>query len=65
MTTFWIKFLGYELLKDSEKQEVVMGVPYVNLVLSLFALTTPLLVGIAIARYKPSWANNARKVIWI
>lgn len=60
MTTLWIKILGSQLINQ---QGVVVKIPYLNLISSLAFLTFTLLVGVAITRYRPSWADMARKAL--
>jgi hypothetical protein len=71
MTTLWIKFAGHFLLDSHQSAHIDMQVPYLNLVVSLAGLALPLLIGVFVARYRPNWAEKARKVrfftkiIWI
>jgi predicted Na+-dependent transporter len=61
MMPLWMNLLGYKFL-EMQSSSVVMKVPYSKIIASLGSLVVPLLIGIAIARFKPAWGAKARKV---
>ncbi|KAI1707913.1 sodium bile acid symporter family domain-containing protein [Ditylenchus destructor] len=62
MMPLWMNFLGYKFLKGYLDNARV-HVPYSKIVMSLLALVIPLLIGVTIARYKPTCASKARKLL--
>ncbi|CAD5229169.1 unnamed protein product [Bursaphelenchus okinawaensis] len=62
MMPLWMNLLGYKFLKGYS-EGVVMKVPYTKIFMGLVALIVPLLLGVLIAKKKPNWAANARKVL--
>jgi sodium/bile acid cotransporter 3/5 len=61
MMPLWMNLLGYKFL-EMHSSNVVMKVPYNKIVASLGGLIVPLLIGILIARWRPTWGAKARKV---
>jgi sodium/bile acid cotransporter 3/5 len=61
MMPLWMNLLGYRFL-EMQSSNVIMKVPYSKIIASLGGLIVPLLIGVAIARWKPEWGANARKV---
>ncbi|KAI6221433.1 hypothetical protein M3Y99_01550600 [Aphelenchoides fujianensis] len=59
---FWMKILGYQFLEGIAPHADVQ-VPYRNIASSLSGIVIPLLVGVAIARYRPHWATQMRKIL--
>ena len=62
MIPLWMNFLGVSFLKGLQNDNVHLTVPYMRLVSILVGLLVPLMIGVAIARYRPTWAARARKV---
>lgn len=62
MMPLWMHFLGYKFLKIHQASNGVR-VPYGKIIISLLALIIPLIIGILIARCRPTYAATARKVI--
>jgi len=62
MMPLWMNLLGYKFL-EMNSNKVVMTVPYSKIVGSLGGLVVPLLIGVAIARWKPKWGVKARKAL--
>lgn len=58
MMPLWMFTLGKSLLSEGN-----VSVPYVNLFFSLLALTIPLVIGLALQKYKPTWANFLRSIL--
>lgn len=54
----WMFTLGAQLLEQGN-----VKIPYVNLISSLISMTVPLLIGLAIQKYKPSWAAFLRSLL--
>ncbi|KAH7680139.1 Sodium Bile acid symporter family protein, partial [Aphelenchoides avenae] len=64
MMPFWMNLLGYKFLRGfSSGQMAVVRVPYLRIVSGLVALVVPLLIGVLIAKYRPSCAAHARKML--
>ena len=61
MMPFWMNLLGYKFLK-SYMENAIVRVPYTKIVMSLLALVLPLLVGVAVAKFRQAWAVKARRV---
>ncbi|KAI1297203.1 Ileal sodium/bile acid cotransporter [Halotydeus destructor] len=55
MLPLWLFTLGSHLLEQGN-----VTVPYLNLFISLFALIVPLAIGLALQKYKTSWALYLR-----
>ncbi|GAU94752.1 hypothetical protein RvY_06473-2 [Ramazzottius varieornatus] len=55
---FWLFTLGSTLFRDLK-----IRIPFANILSSLLALVIPLAIGVAIRRWKPTWADFARKLI--
>lgn len=64
MTTLWIRFAAYSLLDPEQNEQADLKVPYLNLFVSLGALTVPLLIGFLV-RYWPVLADKMRKVTFL
>ncbi|CAI4229248.1 unnamed protein product [Auanema sp. JU1783] len=62
MMPLWLSWLGSRFLGGFSSQ-TQMKVPYANITRSLFVLVLPLLIGVAIQRFKPTWAIRARQVM--
>ncbi|KAK6044550.1 hypothetical protein COOONC_17945 [Cooperia oncophora] len=62
MMPFWISLLGKEFLQGFST-DFKIHIPYAKITRSLVALVVPLLIGIAIKKWKPEWAAKSRK--WI
>uniref|UniRef100_A0A1I7SD61 P3 protein n=2 Tax=Bursaphelenchus xylophilus TaxID=6326 RepID=A0A1I7SD61_BURXY len=62
MMPLWMNLLGYKFLKGYS-EDVVMRVPYTKIVMGLVAFIVPLLIGVLIARKRPGWAANARRIL--
>jgi len=61
MMPLWIRVLGSSLVHAvSPNVEVV--VPYGKIVASLVSLILPLLIGLLVGRFRPNWANVAKKL---
>lgn len=58
MMPLWMFTLGAQLLEEGN-----VRIPYVNLLSSLVSMTVPLLIGLAIQKYKPTWAAFLRKLL--
>jgi hypothetical protein len=74
MMPLWITLLGERFLQphvhssfhhelSGEEVAPVFRVPYARIVGSLLILVVPLLIGAAIAHFKPQWGARMRKVI--
>lgn len=50
--------LGKQLLSEGN-----VSVPYINLFISLLALTIPLLIGVSLQKSKPAWAEFLRSIL--
>ncbi|KAK6022437.1 sodium bile acid symporter family protein, partial [Ostertagia ostertagi] len=61
MMPFWISILGKEFLQGFST-EAKIQIPYAKITRSLVALVVPLLIGIAIKKWRPLWAAKSRKV---
>ncbi|KAK6042028.1 sodium bile acid symporter family protein, partial [Cooperia oncophora] len=61
MMPFWISLLGKEFLQGFST-DFKIHIPYAKITRSLVALVVPLLIGIAIKKWKPEWAAKSRKV---
>uniref|UniRef100_A0AC34FKD8 PIN-like protein n=1 Tax=Panagrolaimus sp. ES5 TaxID=591445 RepID=A0AC34FKD8_9BILA len=59
---FWMNILGHKFLQGST-DGVHVKVPYLNIVSALLILIVPLLIGIAIAKFKPNIAAKAKKIL--
>ncbi|CAI5448908.1 unnamed protein product [Caenorhabditis angaria] len=62
MMPLWLHFLGHPFLQGFSS-DATIKVPYTKIVSSLIALIIPLLIGIAIKKWKPTWAGKARGVM--
>uniref|UniRef100_A0A1I7TQ62 P3 protein n=1 Tax=Caenorhabditis tropicalis TaxID=1561998 RepID=A0A1I7TQ62_9PELO len=62
MMPAWLYFLGHPFLQGFNS-EAVIKVPYGKIASQLVTLILPLLIGIAIKKWKPEWAAKARKVM--
>lgn len=62
MMPTWLYFLGHPFLQGFNS-EAVIKVPYGKIASQLVTLILPLLLGIAIKKWKPEWAAKARKVM--
>ncbi|CAP32681.1 Protein CBG13872 [Caenorhabditis briggsae] len=62
MMPAWLYFLGHPFLQGFNS-EAVIKVPYGKIASQLVTLILPLLIGIAIKKFKPEWAAKARKVM--
>ncbi|KAK5972904.1 Ileal sodium/bile acid cotransporter [Trichostrongylus colubriformis] len=62
MMPFWISLLGKEFLQGFSADFKIL-IPYAKITRSLVTLVVPLLVGIAIKKWKPEWAAKSRKVM--
>jgi len=62
MMPLWMHLLGYKFLKTSVENSTVR-IPYGKIVISLLVLIVPLMVGVAIARFKPQVSAKARKML--
>lgn len=62
MMPAWLYFLGHPFLQGFNS-EAVIKVPYGKIASNLVTLILPLLIGIAIKKWKPEWAAKARKVM--
>ncbi|CAJ0947147.1 unnamed protein product, partial [Mesorhabditis belari] len=62
MMPLWLSLLGHEFLRGFGSTARIK-VPYSKILSSLFSLVVPLLIGIAIAKWKPNWAAKGRKVL--
>lgn len=62
MMPAWLYFLGHPFLQGFNS-EAVIKVPYGKIASQLVTLILPLLLGIAIKKWKPEWAAKARKVM--
>ncbi|EGT48603.1 hypothetical protein CAEBREN_22697 [Caenorhabditis brenneri] len=62
MMPAWLYFLGHPFLQGFNS-DAVIKVPYGKIASNLITLIVPLLVGIAIKKWKPEWAAKARKVM--
>lgn len=58
MMPLWMFTLGAQLLEQGN-----VRIPYVNLLSSLISMTVPLLIGLAIQKYKPTWAAFLRRLL--
>lgn len=63
MIPLWMNLLGYQFLRGYNQQTTVR-VPYHKICSSLVMLIIPLLIGVSIAKWKPSWGAKARKVFY-
>ena len=65
MIPLWMMVLGHEFLQGGFASSR-LRVPYSKILSSLASLVIPLLIGVAIAKYKPNVAARLRKVnSWI
>lgn len=62
MMPLWMRVLGTKLITAVAPAATIF-IPYGKIIGSLFTLIVPLLVGVLIAKYKPNWAVNARKIM--
>lgn len=62
MMPSWLYFLGHPFLQGFSS-DAVIKVPYAKIASSLISLILPLLIGIAIKKWKPEWAAKARTVM--
>uniref|UniRef100_A0A1I8A3R0 Sodium Bile acid symporter family n=1 Tax=Steinernema glaseri TaxID=37863 RepID=A0A1I8A3R0_9BILA len=62
MMPLWMHLLGKQFL-EGYNPEATIRVPYAKIVTSLLALVIPLLIGVAIQKWKPELAAKARKVM--
>nr|CDJ91852.1 Bile acid:sodium symporter domain containing protein [Haemonchus contortus] len=62
MMPLWISLLGKDFLQGFST-DFKIQIPYAKITRSLVALVVPLLIGIAIKKWKPEWAAKARKVM--
>lgn len=62
MMPFWISIFGAEFLQGFSSKSS-LKVPYGNIVRSLVSLVVPLLIGVAIKKFKPEWAAKSRKIM--
>ncbi|KAI6232255.1 hypothetical protein M3Y95_00467100 [Aphelenchoides besseyi] len=62
MVLFWMQTLGHQFLKGFTK-DVAIKIPYRNIAYVLTLILFPLMIGVAIARYRPTWATNLRKIL--
>jgi len=66
MMPLWMKLLGGHFLKlgkTPSSGEATFKVPYGKIFISLLVLVIPLLIGVAIARYRQNMAQKARKIL--
>jgi len=66
MMPLWMKLLGGQFLKlgkTPDSEEATFKVPFGKIFISLLVLVIPLLIGVAIARYKQNVAQKARKIL--
>lgn len=62
MMPAWLYFLGHPFLQGFNSTAVIK-VPYGKIASQLVTLILPLLIGIAIKKFKPTWAAKARKIM--
>ncbi|CAJ0597106.1 unnamed protein product [Cylicocyclus nassatus] len=62
MMPFWISMLGKEFLQGFSS-ETKIYIPYGKITRSLISLVVPLLIGVAIKKWKPEWAAKSRKIM--
>ncbi|VDL81136.1 unnamed protein product [Nippostrongylus brasiliensis] len=62
MMPFWISLCGKEFLVGFSSESKI-NVPYGKITRSLVSLVVPLLVGVAIKKWKPEWAAKSRKIM--
>jgi len=58
MMPLWLYTLGQTILEDSK-----IGIPFSNLIFSLFSFICPVAIGVAVRRYRPKVADLAKKCI--
>ncbi|RCN37384.1 sodium bile acid symporter family protein [Ancylostoma caninum] len=62
MMPFWISIFGKEFLQGFSSESKI-NIPYAKITRSLVSLVLPLLVGVAIKKWRPEWAAKSRKVM--
>lgn len=62
MMPLWISIWGTEFLQGFSSESKIQ-VPYGKITRSLVSLVVPLLIGIAIKKWKPQWAEKSRVII--
>uniref|UniRef100_A0A8R1DX28 Uncharacterized protein n=1 Tax=Caenorhabditis japonica TaxID=281687 RepID=A0A8R1DX28_CAEJA len=62
MMPSWLYFLGHPFLQGFSSNAVIK-VPYAKIASSLISLILPLLIGIAIKKWRPTWAAQARRLM--
>lgn len=62
MMPFWISLLGVNFLQGFSSNTKI-HVPYANITRSLASLVLPLLIGVAIQKWKPLWAAKSKKIM--
>ncbi|KAK6746431.1 hypothetical protein RB195_012497 [Necator americanus] len=62
MMPLWISVCGREFLQGFSTESKIL-IPYAKVTRSLVSLVLPLLVGVAIKKWKPEWAAKSRKIM--
>ncbi|RWS00186.1 P3 protein-like protein, partial [Dinothrombium tinctorium] len=58
MMPLWLFLLGKKVVDNPN-----FVIPYLNMIISLLALTIPIVIGLLIQRYKPKWGEISKKIL--